>query len=551
MANPAIVTVDDDPAVSRAVARDVRRQYGDRFRVVRASSGEEALTALREIKLRGEQVAIILADYRMPQMNGIEFLEAAMDLFPLARRVLLTAYADTDAAINAINIVDLDHYLLKPWHPPEEKLYPVLDGLLDAWTATADAAVPETRVVGHRWSAPSFAARDFLARNLVPYRWLLAEEPEGQRLLAAAGVTADDLPLVVTSDGKSLVMPTETELAAHVGLTTTPASDFYDLVVVGAGPAGLGAAVYAASEGLRTVLVERQATGGQAGQSSRIENYLGFPDGVSGAQLTERARRQALKFGAELLSTREVVGLDVAGSARVVRFGDGSSIAAHTAVLATGVTYRRLEAPGLDELTGRGVFYGSAATEAPACAGEEIYIVGGANSAGQAAVYFARFARKVHLIIRSDDLTRSMSKYLIEQLASLDAIEVHPRTEVVGGRGTEHLERLTLRDVATGQTREVDTSWLFVFIGAAPRTEWLDVLTRDSRGFIVTGPDLLVEGRRPPGWSLPRDPYHLESNVAGVFAAGDVRADSVKRVASAVGEGAMAVSLVHRYLETQ
>jgi thioredoxin reductase (NADPH) len=551
MANPAILTVDDDPAVSRAVARDVRRQYGDRYRVVRASSAEEALTALREIKLRGEQVAVILADYRMPQMNGIEFLEAAMDLFPMARRVLLTAYADTDAAINAINVVDLDHYLLKPWHPPEEKLYPVLDGLLDAWSATADATVAEIRVVGHRWSTGSFATRDFLARNLVPFRWLLAEEPEGQRLLTAAGVTADDLPLVVTSDGKSLVMPTETELAAHVGLTTTPASDFYDLVVVGAGPAGLGAAVYAASEGLRTVLVERQATGGQAGQSSRIENYLGFPDGVSGAQLTERARRQALKFGAELLTTRDVVGLDVAGSARVVRFGDGSSIAAHTAVLATGVTYRRLDAPGLDELTGRGVFYGSAATEAPACAGEEIYIVGGANSAGQAAVYFARFARKVHVIIRGDDLNRSMSRYLIEQLAALDAIEVHPGTEVVAGEGGEHLERILLRDVRTGQTRRVDTSWLFIFIGAEPRTDWLDIVTRDRRGFILTGPDLLVEGRRPPGWTLPRDPYHLESNVAGVFAAGDVRAESVKRVASAVGEGAMAVSLVHRYLETQ
>jgi thioredoxin reductase (NADPH) len=518
---------------------------------VRASSAEEALTALREIKLRGEQVAVILADYRMPQMNGIEFLEAAMDLFPMARRVLLTAYADTDAAINAINVVDLDHYLLKPWHPPEEKLYPVLDGLLDAWSATADATVAEIRVVGHRWSTGSFATRDFLARNLVPFRWLLAEEPEGQRLLTAAGVTADDLPLVVTSDGKSLVMPTETELAAHVGLTTTPASDFYDLVVVGAGPAGLGAAVYAASEGLRTVLVERQATGGQAGQSSRIENYLGFPDGVSGAQLTERARRQALKFGAELLTTRDVVGLDVAGSARVVRFGDGSSIAAHTTVLATGVTYRRLDAPGLDELTGRGVFYGSAATEAPACAGEEIYIVGGANSAGQAAVYFARFARKVHVIIRGDDLNRSMSRYLIEQLAALDAIEVHPGTEVVAGEGGEHLERILLRDVRTGQTRRVDTSWLFIFIGAEPRTDWLDIVTRDRRGFILTGPDLLVEGRRPPGWTLPRDPYHLESNVAGVFAAGDVRAESVKRVASAVGEGAMAVSLVHRYLETQ
>ena len=551
MANPAIVTVDDDPAVSRAVARDVRRQYGDRYRVVRASSGDEALDALREIKLRGDQVAVLLADYRMPQMNGIEFLEAAMDLFPLARRVLLTAYADTDAAINAINLVDLDHYLLKPWHPPEENLYPVLDTLLGAWSTTEDPAASETRVVGHRWSAPSFMARDFLARNLIPYRWLLAEEPEGHRLLAAAGVTADDLPVVITSDGKTLVSPTEAELAAHVGLSTAPAEDFYDLVVVGAGPAGLAAAVYAASEGLRTVLVERRATGGQAGESSRIDNYLGFPDGVSGAQLTGRARRQALKFGAELLSTREVVGLDAAGSARIVRFGDGSGIAAHTAVLATGVTYRRLEASGLDELRGRGVFYGSAATEAQACAGEDVYIVGGANSAGQAAVYFAKFARRVHLVFRADDLSHSMSRYLADQLAGMDNVEWHPGTEVVGGEGMEHLEQLTLRDVRTGETRPVETSWCFVFIGAEPHTGWLNMLTRDSRGFIVTGPDLLVEGRRPAGWTLPRDPYHLESSVAGVFAAGDVRAESVKRVASAVGEGAMAVSLVHRYLEAQ
>ncbi len=551
MANPAIVTVDDDPAVSRAVARDVRRQYGDHYRVVRASSGAEALDALREIKLRGDQVAVLLADYRMPQMNGIDFLEAAMDLFPLARRVLLTAYADTDAAINAINLVDLDHYLLKPWHPPEENLYPVLDALLDAWSTTEDPAASEMRVVGHRWSAPSFMVRDFLARNLVPYRWVLAEDPEGQRLLTAAGVTADELPLVVTNDGKTLVAPTEAQLAARVGLSTAPAADFYDVVVVGAGPAGLAAAVYAASEGLRTVLVERRTTGGQAGESSRIDNYLGFPDGVSGAQLTDRARRQAQRFGAELLSTREVVGLDAAGSARVVRFGDGSSIAAHTAVLATGVAYRRLDAPGLDELRGRGVFYGSAATEAPACTGQDVYIVGGANSAGQAARYFVRYAQRVHLVFRASDLSHSMSRYLIEQLADLESIELHPFTEVVAGDGTEHLERITLRDVRTGETHRADTSWLFVFIGAEPHTDWLDMLTRDSRGFIVTGPDLLVEGRRPSGWTLPRDPYHLESSVAGVFAAGDVRAESVKRVASAVGEGAMAVSLVHRYLEAQ
>jgi thioredoxin reductase (NADPH) len=552
MANPAILTVDDDPAVSRAVARDVRRRYGDRYRVVRAISGEEALAALREIKLRGEQVAVLLADYRMPHMNGIQFLEAAMDLFPRARRVLLTAYADTDAAISAINVVDLDHYLLKPWNPPEEKLYPMIDALLEAWAATPDATVAETRVVGHRWSAPSFKVRDFLARNLVPYRWLLADEPEGARLLAAAGCTAADVPLVVTGEGKSLVAPTEADLAAHVGLTTVPASDFYDLVVVGAGPAGLGAAVYGASEGLRTVLVERRATGGQAGQSSRIENYLGFPDGVSGAQLTERARRQALRFGAELLSTREVVGLEAGGTTRLVHFGDGSSIAAHTVVLATGVSYRVLGAPGLRELRGRGVFYGSAATEAPRCAGEDVYVVGGANSAGQAAVYFARYARRVHILVRGDDLRRSMSQYLVEQIAGIENITVLPRTEVCAAEGGEHLERLVLRDTPTSATRSVDTSWLFIFIGAEPHTGWLDgVVARDARGFVVTGPDLLSGGQRPAGWSLPRDPYHLESSLPGVFAAGDVRAASVKRVASAVGEGAMAVSLVHRYLEAQ
>jgi thioredoxin reductase (NADPH) len=550
--HPAILTVDDDPAVSRAVARDLRRQYGEHYRVVRAGSGSEALDALRELKLRGEQVALLVADYRMPQMNGIQFLEAAMDLYPLARRVLLTAYADTDAAINAINVVDLDHYLLKPWNPPEENLYPVVDGLLRTWLSSAENQPVEIRVVGHRWSAPSFKVRDFLARNLVPYRWFLSDDPEGERLLTAAGVSAAEVPLVVTTEGKSLVQPSEAELAASVGLTTTPTSDFYDLIVVGAGPAGLGAAVYGASEGLRTVLVERRATGGQAGQSSRIENYLGFPDGVSGSQLTERARRQALKFGAELLTTREVVALENVGATRVVRFSDDTRIAAHSVVLATGVSYRILDVPGCTELTGRGVYYGSAATEAASCAGEEVYIVGGANSAGQAAMHFARHARRLHMLIRSADLRRSMSQYLIDQIQSMPNIEVHPFTEVCRSEGEEHLERLTLLDVQTGQTRTVDTSWLFIFIGAEPRTDWLDgVVSRDDRGFVVTGPDLMAGGRRPPGWILPRDPYHLESSVPGVFAAGDVRADSVKRVASAVGEGAMAITLVHRYLEAQ
>ncbi|GAA5201539.1 response regulator [Rugosimonospora acidiphila] len=549
MTNPAILTVDDDPAVSRAVARDVRRRYGDRYRVVRAASGPDALEALREIKLRGEQVAVMLADYRMPEMNGIQFLEEAMDLFPRARRVLLTAYADTDAAIDAINLVDLDHYLLKPWNPPEEKLYPVVDTLLEAWLSTPDPTVTETRVVGHRWSAPSFAVRDFLARNLVPYRWILADDPEGGRLLKAAGLTPADVPVVVLPDGKPLVAPTESELAAHVGLTTTPASDFYDLVVVGAGPAGLGASVYGASEGLRTVLVEQRATGGQAGQSSRIENYLGFPDGVSGAQLTERARRQALKFGAELLSAREVVGLEAAGAARLLRFSDGTSIATHTVVLATGVSYRMLDAPGLSEFTGLGVFYGAASTEAPSCAGEEVYIVGGANSAGQAAVHFSRYARQVHMLIRSGDLTRSMSQYLIDQIETIGNIEVHPYTTVVGAAGDGHLESLTLCDARSGETRTVATPWLFVFIGASPRTDWLgDAVVRDPHGFVLTGADLVRDGQRPPGWGLPRDPYHLESSLPGVFAAGDVRAESLKRVASAVGEGATAVALVHRYL---
>src|SRR3954468_9469818 len=404
VARPAILTVDDDPSVSLAVARDLRRQYGEGYRIVRAESGQQALEALREIKLRGEQVAVLLADYRMPGMSGIEFLEQAMDLFPLARRILLTAYADTDAAIQAINVVDLDHYLLKPWDPPEEKLYPVVDGLLEAWTATDRQPPREIRVIGHRWSARSYEVRDFLARNLVPFRWYLAEDPEAQRLLSAAGVDDDRLPVVVTGDGTAMVEPSDAELAQHVGLATTPSTDFYDLIVIGGGPAGLGAAVYGGSEGLRTVLVERVATGGQAGTSSRIENYLGFPDGVSGEQLTERARRQALKFDVEMLTTRDVVALEQRGAARVVRFDDGTELAAHTVILATGVSYRMLGAPGLENLAGRGVFYGAATTEGPSCAGQDVYLVGGANSAGQAAMYFSGHAQRVVLVVRGDSL---------------------------------------------------------------------------------------------------------------------------------------------------
>ena len=545
-----ILTVDDDPGVSRAVARDLRRQYGGRYRIVRAESARDGLDALRQMKLRGDVVAVILADYRMPELNGIEFLEQAMDIYPGARRVLLTAYADTGAAIDAINVVDLDHYLLKPWDPPEEKLYPVVDALLDAWLRSDLRPVPETKMVGHRWSARSSEVREFLARNQVPYRWYNSDEPEGERLLEAAGADGLALPVVITPDGEPLIEPTDAELAARVGLATTPSKDFYDLIVVGGGPAGLGAAVYGASEGLRTVLVERLATGGQAGQSSRIENYLGFPDGVSGGQLTDRARRQATKFGAEVLTTRDVVGLEVCGSARRVTFADGTSIDAHTVILATGVSYRQLEAPGLAELTGRGVYYGSALTEASACLGQDVYVVGGANSAGQAAVYLARHAKSVTILVRGSGLENSMSYYLIRQIADIPNISVRTCTEVIEAKGSDHLESLTLRDTAKGTTESVDAQLLFLFIGAAPLTDWLEgVIVRDSRGFVVAGPDLSPAGERPAGWELDRMPYHLETSVPGVFVAGDARAESAKRVASAVGEGALAVMLVHRYLE--
>ena len=549
---PILLTVDDDPSVSRAVARDLRRQYGEAYRVVRTESGPQALDTLKELKLRGDLVAVLLADHRMPEMSGVEFLEEAMDLFPNARRALLTAYADTDAAIEAINTVDLDHYLMKPWDPPEEKLYPVVDSLIELWLERDEQPVERTQVVGHRWSAHSFQVRDFLARNSVPYRWISSDDPEGQRLLAAASVDVTNIPLVVTPDGGSLVDPTMEDLAERVGLSTTPATDFYDVVIVGGGPAGLGAAVYAASEGLRTVLVERQATGGQAGQSSRIENYLGFPDGVTGTQLTDRARRQAHKFGAEILTARDVVGLDLRAASRAVRFDGGDEVVAHAVLLATGISYRKLEVPRADALTGRGVFYGSASTEAPACDGEDVYIVGAANSAGQAAVFLSRHAQRVTMLCRSDTLERSMSHYLVQQIGEIPNIDVRLTTEVTEVEGIDHLEGLTLCDTRSGTQETAAASYLFVFIGAEPRTEWLEgVVARDERGFVLTGPDLLTNGRRPRGWGLDRDPYYLEASAPGVFAAGDVRANSIKRVASAVGEGAMAIQLLHTYLEHQ
>ncbi|MEW6153872.1 MAG: FAD-dependent oxidoreductase [Actinomycetota bacterium] len=557
VAPPVLLTIDDDPGVSRAVARDLRQRYGERFRVRRAESPASALDALHELRARDDRVALLLADQRMPDMTGVELLDEARAIFPTARRVLLTAYADTDAAIAAINDVKVDYYLLKPWDPPEEKLYPVLDDLLEDWAAQHPPPFEGVRVVGHRWSARSHAVKDFLARNLVPFQWLDAErDPGAARLLggngpgdgAGDGAGRDRLPLVLPPGGQALHSPSIGELAAALGLSSAPGLPFYDLVVVGAGPAGLGAAVYGASEGLRTLLIERDAVGGQAGQSSRIENYLGFPSGLSGADLTRRAATQARRFGAEMLLVAEAVGVERCGAGRVVRLASGDDVAAHTVLLTGGVSYTRLEP--VDEFAGRGVYYGAATTEGMSCKDDDVFVVGGANSAGQAAVYFARWARHVTLLVRGDDLGKSMSHYLIAQISELENVSVRTGVEVVGASGEGHLERLLLRDRVTGDQQEIDASWLFVFIGAAPRTEWLgEDVRRDSRGFVLTGPDVLVDGRPPPGWDLDRQPYYLESSVPGVFAAGDMRHESVKRVASAVGEGAMAVTLVHRYLE--
>jgi thioredoxin reductase (NADPH) len=551
MAQPIMLTVDDDPGVSRAIARDLRQHYSEDYRIRRAQSGQEALDTLSELKLRGDRVGLLLADHRMPKMNGVEFLERARALYPEARRILLTAYADTEAAIGAINRADVHYYLLKPWDPPEERLYPVIDDLLEDWLADDRPPFEGAKVVGHRWSARSHDVKDFLARNQVPFRWKeLDRDAEADRLLTAKGMSPDDLPLVVTPDGQALRSPSTAELASALGLSRTPNLPFYDLIVVGGGPAGLGAAVYGGSEGLKTVLVEREAVGGQAGQSSRIENYLGFPTGISGADLARRAATQAQRFQVETLLVSEVEALEICGSARVVRMREGAELSAHAVLLTTGVAYRRIGIPEVERFSGRGVYYGAAMTEAMSCEGDDVYIVGGANSAGQAAVYFSRKARSVTLLCRGASLERSMSHYLIEQIRDRPNIEVKMQHEIVWADGDEHLEQLRLIDRASGIEEKVDTTWLFVLIGAAPGTEWLgDTVRRDERGFILAGPDLVVDGKLPPDWPLERQPYFLETSVPGVFVAGDVRSQSVKRVASAVGEGAMAVSLIHRYLE--
>jgi thioredoxin reductase (NADPH) len=543
--HPTILAVDDEPAVLAAVARDLRRGFGENYRVMRAGSGAEALQLLGEMHKRGDTVAMLVADQRMPGMDGTDYLTQARAIYPDAKRVLLTAYADTDAAIQAINEVALDYYLLKPWDPPEEQFYPVVEDLLTTWQARAVLEAGGLRVIGHRFSRETHDLRDFLARNRVPGRWLDVElDAEARELIAERGIDEELLPAVVLEDGEVLVQPSVQELAEKVGVAAHPAAEHYDLVIVGGGPAGLAAAVYGASEGLRTVMVEREAPGGQAGQSSRIENYLGFPGGVSGSELAGRATTQARRLGAELLTVNDAAGLRVEGAGRIVELTGGAELSANCVLIASGVSYRRMPAPGFSELTGAGVYYGAALTEARSCSEQHVVVIGGANSAGQAAVYFSGYARRVSMLVRGDSLVKSMSHYLIEQIDALENVEVRTRTEAVAAHGQDgRLKSIDIRDGEGNVTNE-DVDACFIFIGAAPRTDWLDgVLARDERGFILAGPEV-----RDHGWPLERDPYPLETSVPGVFVAGDVRSRSIKRVASAVGEGSMAVSLIHEYL---
>jgi thioredoxin reductase (NADPH) len=546
MARPILLAVDDDVNVLEAVVQDLRRQYGAEYRVMRAASGQAALDTLAQVKAREEPVALLLSDQRMPGMSGVEFLERSRELYPEARRVLLTAYADTEAAIQAINSARIHYYLNKPWDPPEEKLYPVANDLLDDWKAGYRPAFEGLRVIGHRWSPRDHTVRSFLSSNHIPYRWFDITSDDALKLLDERKLGTDKLPVVLFPDGSSLVDPEAESLAAKVGLSIQATQEFYDLIVVGAGPAGLAAAVYGASEGLRTLVVEPEAPGGQAGTTSKIENYLGFPAGITGADMGRRAHIQATRFGAEFI-TQRATGLRVSGPYRFIQLGDGREVSSHVILLAPGVQYRKLEVPGGDRLTGRGIYYGAALVEAASCRDEEVFVVGGANSAGQAALHFSKYARSVVMLVRGKNLAATMSKYLIDEIGRTSNIEVKPGSQVLEAFGEEHLERLRLCS-AEGEA-EVLASSLFVFIGAAPRTEWLppEVL-RDGRGFLLAGPDLRVDGKLPGEWKENREPFLLESSVPGVFVAGDVRHGSVKRVASAVGEGSIAVQFVHQYL---
>jgi thioredoxin reductase (NADPH) len=552
MDKAVLLAVDDEPAVLSAVARDLRRHYGDDYRIVRADSGASAFEALEQLRLKGDDVALLIADQRMPGMSGVDFLRNAMELYPDAKRVLLTAYADTEAAIKAINEVQLDHYLMKPWDPPEERLYPIVDDLLDDWQASITRSYEGIQLIGHRWSADSYEIKDFLSRNLVPYHWIDVEsDPDASDLLKLADADGKRLPVVIYGDGTVSIQPTITEVAEKIGRRTQASLPTYDLVIVGGGPAGLGAAVYGASEGLTTLLIEREVTGGQAGTSSWIENYLGFPKGISGGNLMESARQQASRFGTEILITKEVNGLELRDPFRVVKLNDGSEVVCKALVIASGVQYRKLEADGVDRLLDAGVYYGGATTEGRNFSGEDVFIVGGGNSAGQAAMYLAGFARSVTILIRGEHLGATMSQYLVDRIEEAPNVHVRPTVQVAAVDGKERLEGVTLEDLNSGERDTVPAGALFIFIGAMPRTEWVEgVVDRDRYGFILTGPEVMHDGHRPKGWWAERDPFWLESSVPGVFVAGDVRSKSIKRVASAVGEGAMAVSLIHQHLAT-
>lgn len=553
MPKPILLSVDDDSDVLRAIERDLRSQYGADYRVIGSDSPEKALELLKQLKVRNDAVALLLADQRMPHINGIEFLQEGMQIFPDAKRALLTAYADTNAAISAINEANINYFFMKPWDPPESNLYPQLDDLLDDWRASYRPAFEGIRVLGTRWSPRSYELRDFLARNHVPYQWidveLTANDPETKRLLDVLGPEASNLPVVLFPDGTKLLEGAPAQIAQRVGLRTRAQTNFYDLAIIGGGPAGLAAAVYGASEGLHTVIVEREAPGGQAGMSSRIENYLGFPTGLSGGDLARRAVVQAQRFGVEILSPQEAVSVRTEGSYRILKLADDSAISCHALMVATGVQWRRLDAPGIDKLQGAGVYYGGGTTEALSCKGEIIYVVGGANSAGQAAMNFAKYAQKVVVLVRGEELAATMSQYLIDQIQQTPNIQIWTHASVAEVHGDKRLEEISVLCSDTDKVERVPASSMFIFIGAMPRTEWLaGLVERDDRGFVLTGPDLIIGGERPKGWSLDRDPFLLETNVPGIFAVGDVRHGSVKRVASGVGEGSVAVQFIHQYL---
>lgn len=550
MVNPVLLTVDDDPGVLRVIERDLRHEYGNRFRVLRADSGANALRVLQQVKLRNETVALCVVDQRMPQMSGVQFLEQAMEIFPSAKRVLLTAYADTDAAISAINTAKIDYYLMKPWEPPQDILYPVLSDLLDDWVSSYRPPFEGIRVIGSRWSPKSHHIKDFLSRNYMPYQWLDIEaEEEARQWVSYAQCNTTHLPLVICPDGSYLIQPTHAEIAEKIGLKMQAQMPFYDLVIVGAGPSGLAAAVYGASEGLRTVLIEKEAPGGQAGTSSRIENYLGFPQGIAGSELARRAVTQAKRFGVEILSPQEVIDIRLQDSCRIIKLKDGTELSCYALLIATGVSYRKLDVPGIENVTGAGVYYGAAMTEALSCQNEDVYVVGGANSAGQAAVYISKYARHVTMLVRGNSLATSMSKYLIDQILATDNITVQFQSHIVEAHGQNNLEAITIANTKTHEQETIPTKLLFILIGAKPHTDWLaGIVERDEQGFILTGPSLIANKRCSKAWKLDRQPFLLESSVPGIFVAGDVRNGSVKRVASGVGEGAIAIQFIHQYL---